>query len=1377
MPVKIEKSNPYTIGFDLGNQTIASAVINSDFNVVRQHGEVMDHVNLFREGESKAQRRSYRSARRNNSHKSWLKKQLYRYFLKYQIDNNIAEVQQRFKTSWISKKDKQRLDRKSVKMLYLLQKNLYHNVWFAVKALIDNDKEHLPDDVRGREQLIYEVFHNLLNRRGHFLMPNLKVSAFQERSFDFDDLLFHLRDAVQDDLDLELGNNPEQFKHAMVIPAGIMKRKDALLKAIQNKNLTSVDKQRVKYLTTLCVGGKVSAKSLAKLFKLEHEPVSDLQFSASDVDKVLDALNSKLSDKDMAVIKIANRVYYQAQLSEIQRSGMSFVDTQIDNFERFGKDLVLLKKTILPNLVSEKDRIKYLDIVNRYLNSEDAVKTKYRKVFYQTGSSKKATSFKAISQIGFADAMTKLKKAKFKKPLDQLISKDDYDRLGSSRFLSKTRSIQNSWIPQQAIQSVIRQIIDSQKHVEGLEWLGMHEYANKWFPDEKYDLERFYDFRIPYFVGPLYNDAQYSKDDEQSSKFSWLKRHASGTLTVFNFTEKVDLIASARQFIANLQARDSYLLNESVMPASSMIYQRFALLDELNHLSLKRGSQFRKITFEQKMALFNLFKRNRTVSLIMAFQCLQSEFNVWPDVDAKVEAYKYLHGLSQESAKFAGNKAKFNSSLGTYLKWKNSYGFTDQEIHKHFDDFEEIAEILTVFDQNSKLIKESVLKKFDWLTAKQIELLSQDNLDGWGHLSKKLLTGIYDDDHNSVLDLMADTSMNLIQALAVPAIKKQISDHQEELLGRYKTRREAIDALLDRNYASPAVRKVIQRFASHLMGIIHRMRYMPSMVVIESARVDGVGQNNTARVSQQIDKLADEMDRSVRDEWKSLTDTEKKKLSLEQRLYFEQNGRDIYTAKPLDLNHLGATTNIDHVIPQRMYKDDSLMNKVLTLKDENLTKSGSLCAIQVVNRDGLRLWNRLCKSGLMSKAKCNNLRVNWNDSQNGRLAVGMLRRSLVETHQVNKLAAQVATMLLQNYGTKVLTIRAAVTTFLRKNTIFKDTKNRNANDLHHGVDAFLVAFAGQYLWRRYDYLHGILDYNNYSKIKLPPILIRKVGFGELFNGPDDGLIINKGTGEIVGQRGHLKSRLNQFNQNTINVRFEYGFPAIKDGGKIADATIYPARPFKKGQNYIPTQGSNPEIYGYRAKITNRKMVLIKLLNGYGKGMYSFISIPYNFEKRVNEYLHQQVKYDFRIVRDDLMVFDEFRIPGTKLRFAANGFYFYPHSELQYSLDLLKRINKKNQLDIDGLRGVIVDILEQIKKQYSYMIKNSLGANYKKLATLDLQVELAKENDKKHLKKVIDDLLIGYNCSRRNSPSIKIGDVKLSFVGLWPLQYWPSVEML
>lgn len=1345
---------PYVIGYDLGDQTVASVAINANYNVIKQNGHKMAMVNTFSEGQSKAERRAYRETRRNIAHKKWLKKQLYHYFREHQVNGNIDETQRCFKTSWISQRDAKRANDKSEKGLYLTNGD-YPTVWHAADALIKNDEQRLPQDAAGRTQLIYEVLHNFLNRRGHFLMPNLKVNGFIQQNFDHAELLKRLRDAAQDELDLKLGNNLNGFKQAMTMTAGILKRKEALIAAIQNDQLNKVDQNRLKILAGLCAGSVVSTKQLMKLFDLHDEPSSKVQLSSADVDEQLDALSHDLPDQDMNLIKIADQIYYQSQLSFLMQPGKSFVDVQLERYDQFGKDLVMLKQRILPHLKSVKDQAKYRDLIDRYVDARGSIRDKSCRNVLKTGKADK--SLKPIDQKSFAeDVLKKLVKASYDVDLTSLIGQENVDRITNGNFLVKTRSVQNARVPHQAIQSVVRQIIDRQKQVSGLEWLGHQNYADSWFPDEAYDLERFFDFRIPYFVGPLVHSTD-------QSEFSWLVRKASGTLTVFNFTKKVDLIASARGFIKRLTAQDTYLLDEPVMASSTMTYQKYAVLDELNRLTVKSMGHIRQLKTDEKQAIYDeLFKQKVSVSLLAVARLLQTKFNLFNDVKLGDNVIAYVKGLSQENPNLSGAKAKFNNSLSTYHKWRCSYGFSDEQIKKHFDDFEQIAEILTVFDQDSKLIKRAVLKKFTWLSEEQINQLSKDHLEGWGRLSKRLLTGMTDDHDQTIMDNMWYSQLTLNQCLANQKIKAEIESHRKALMSQSQTRREAIDALLDRSYAAPAVRKVVHRFAGSLLGIMKQMQYAPEMIVIESARVDGKGKMHNTPLAKQIDQVVNELNRDVKSEWKSLSASERKSLTLAQRLYFLQNGKDIYTGKPLDFNNLVNTTNVDHVVPQRLMKDDSLDNKVLTNGITNNLKSGNKCAARIVTAEGQQLWQDLYHAGMMSKAKYNHLRTNWDDPLTQHQGSKMLNRSLTETHQVNRLCAQIATMLTKAFDTKVVTMRSAVTSLLRDKSQFKNTKNRAASDLHHGVDAYLVAFAAQYLWNSYKWLRPILDYNRfYKKAKLPKNLkISDVGFDDLFN--DE-------------QYSKLLGRLNHFDMNQIRVHYETGLPAISAGGTLANATIQPAGSLRKGKNYLPVQGQNPDIYGYRNSITNCKMVLVKITKGNKQGMYRFVSIPRNKENIIEEYVGSQAK-NAEIIRRDLTVFDLFEIPGTGLEFAANGDEFVLRNQIPYSNKMLRLINQKEQLNADELKQLIKQMINLIKNQYQYMINHQLGTNFVKIGVMNVDGELAKEHDIDHLREIVDDLLIGFNCSKARV-SFHIGDVKFSSLGRWKQTCWPNVKMV
>lgn len=58
-------------------------------------------------------------------------------------------------------------------------------------------------------------------------------------------------------------------------------------------------------------------------------------------------------------------------------------------------------------------------------------------------------------------------------------------------------------------------------------------------------------------------------------------------------------------------------------------------------------------------------------------------------------------------------------------------------------------------------------------------------------------------------------------------------------------------------------------------------------------------------------------------------------------LYFIQNGRCMYSSRPLNIDTL-YLYEVDHILPQSYVKDDSLSNKALVYKEENQRKSGSL---------------------------------------------------------------------------------------------------------------------------------------------------------------------------------------------------------------------------------------------------------------------------------------------------------------------------------------------------------------------------------------------------------------------------------------------------
>ncbi len=57
-------------------------------------------------------------------------------------------------------------------------------------------------------------------------------------------------------------------------------------------------------------------------------------------------------------------------------------------------------------------------------------------------------------------------------------------------------------------------------------------------------------------------------------------------MTPWNFEEKVNVEKSAEKFIEKMTSKCTYLKNEDVLPMSSLIYEKYMVLNEINKLKI-----------------------------------------------------------------------------------------------------------------------------------------------------------------------------------------------------------------------------------------------------------------------------------------------------------------------------------------------------------------------------------------------------------------------------------------------------------------------------------------------------------------------------------------------------------------------------------------------------------------------------------------------------------------------------------------------------------------------------------------------------------------------------------------------------------------------
>ncbi|MCT6892025.1 MAG: type II CRISPR RNA-guided endonuclease Cas9, partial [Lactobacillus sp.] len=278
--------------------------------------------------------------------------------------------------------------------------------------------------------------------------------------------------------------------------------------------------------------------------------------------------------------------------------------------------------------------------------------------------------------------------------------------------------------------------------------------------------------------------------DEQEKtsgkSFAWMVRKEQGQITPWNFEQKVDRQESANKFIKRMTIKDTYLLGEDVLPANSLLYQRFEVLNELNNIRVN-GS---RISVDLKQQIFNdLFEEKKTVTEKALISYLKQNLHL-PTVEIK--------GLADPT--------KFNSSLASYYHLKNLHVF-DKELAdpQYQKEFEKIIEYSSIFE-DKKIFQDKLHAEFKWLTPEQYKAISTWRLQGWGRLSRRLLVELHDTNGQNIMEQLWDSQKNFMQIVTEPDFKEAIAKENQNV-----TQENGVEEILADAYTSPANKKAIRQ--------------------------------------------------------------------------------------------------------------------------------------------------------------------------------------------------------------------------------------------------------------------------------------------------------------------------------------------------------------------------------------------------------------------------------------------------------------------------------------------------------------------------------------------------------------------------------------
>lgn len=1247
----MEDMERYHIGLDIGTSSVGWAVIGDDFKIKRKKGKNLIGVRLFKEGDTAAERRGFRTQRRRLNRRKWRLKLLEEIF-----DPYMAEVDEyffaRLKESNLSPKDSNKKYLGSLLFPDVSDSNFYDKyptIYHLRRDLMEKDKKF---DLRE----IYLAIHHIVKYRGNFLekvpAKNYKNSG-ASIGFLLEEVNSLYKDIIGDESVAILNSGKFEDVEKIILDEetrNLDKQKSVGKLLVEDKKKKNI----VTAFSKAILGYKFNIEDLLLIKDstlIESDKNKKITFNDENIDDIFNELSHSLDDNQMDLLTKTREIYFKFKLNMIVPTGYTLSESMIEKYEMHKAHLKMYKKFI--NTLNAKDRKILKNAYSDYINNEKAKAANAQENFYKTVKKtiKDNNSDTAKKIIGLID---------------------------EGNFMPKQRTGENSVIPHQIHQIELDRIIENQ--AKYYPWLAEENPVEKNRKFAKYKLDELVTFRVPYYVGPLVDKTESNKN-EKETKFAWMVRKAKGTITPWNFENLVDRTESANRFIKRMTSKDTYIIGEDVLPASSLLYEKYKVLNELNNIKVNE----KKLDIEQKQDIYlNLFTTAKNVT--------------------KKSLATYLN-CSTDSISGLSDGEKFNSSLSSYIDLKAILGNIVDDCNKN-ENLEKIIEYSTVFEDGN--IYKEKLSEISWLTDEQIEKLSNIHFKGWGRLSKKLLTQITNENGERIIDALWNTSNNFMQIINDESIQAKLAEINSEYTD---TDKYDLEDILDKVYTSPQNKKAIRQVMKVVEDIEKAMKCEPTSIAIEFTREKRKSKLTNTRykkISETYEEITDELI-SEYELGKLQSELDSKANNMRDRyyLYFMQLGRDMYTGEKINIDELHQKYDIDHILPQSFIKDDSLNNRVLTSKGVNIKEKSDKTAADLYAAKMGDFWRKLRKQGLMTEQKYKNL-LTRTDSINKYTKQSFIKRQLVETSQVVKLAANILQDKYSN--TKIIEVRARLNSDLRKE--YELIKNREVNDYHHAIDGYLTTFVGQYLYKVYPKLRSYFVYDDFKKLDSNYLKhMDKFNFIWKLEDKKAEDVYDNVNNEFILNVPKMKDYIQKI--------YNYKYMLVSKEVTTESSAFYKETKYKAGgMNLIPIKQNKPiNIYGGYKEKRNSYMMLVKIKKKK-ETIYKIVGIPRLLSDeldRLNTMSEKQLlletiartslsktEQNFKIILDKVY-YGQLVIDGNQKY--TLGSVIYKHNAMQLhlskqSLDTLAvGKNKSREVSDEELMAVYKEILLVVNKYF------------------------------------------------------------------------------
>lgn len=1018
-------TKPYSIGLDIGTNSVGWAVITDDYKVPSKKMKVLGNTSkkyvkknllgalLFESGITAEGRRLKRTARRR-----YTRRRNRILYLQEIFSTEMAKIDesffQRLDDSFLVPDEKR--DSKYPIFGNLVKEKTYHDefptIYHLRKYLADSSKKA---DLR----LVYLALAHMIKYRGHFLIEGDFNSRNNDIKKNFQDFLDSYNAIFESDLSLE---NSKQLEEIVKDKISKSAKKDRLLKLFPGEKNSGIFSEFLK----LIVGNQADFR---KYFNLDEK--TSLYFSKESYDEDLETLLGHIGDDYSDVFLKAKKLYDAILLSGIltvtdNETEAPLSSAMIMRYKEHEGDLALLKAYIRNISLETYNEVFKDDTKNGY--------------------------------AGYIDGKTNQEDfyVYLKKLLTGLEGADYFlEKINREDLLRKQRTFDNGSIPYQIHLQEMRAIIDKQA---------------KFYPflaKNKEKIEKILTFRIPYYVGPLARG---------NSDFAWSIRKRNEKITPWNFEDVIDKESSAEAFINRMTSFDLYLPEEKVLPKHSLLYETFTVYNELTKVRFiaegMRDYQF--LDSKQKKDIVRLyFKGKRKVTDKDIIDYLHA-----------IDGYDgiELKGIEKQ---FNSSLSTYHDLLNIinekeFLDDSSNEAIIEEIIHTLtiFEDREMIKQRFSKFDN---IFDKSVLKKLSrrhytgWgkLSAKLINGI-RDEKSG-----KTILDYLIDDgiSNRNFMQLIHDDTLSF---------KKKIQKAQ--IIGDQDNIKQVVQSLPGSPAIKKGILQSI-KIVDELVKVMGRNPESIVVEMARENQYTNQGKSNSQQRLKRLEESLKELGSKILKENvpAKLFKIDNNALQNERLyLYYLQNGKDMYTGDDLDIDRL-SNYDIDHIIPQAFLKDNSIDNKVLVSSASNRGKSDDVPSLDVVKKRKT-FWHQLLKSKLISQRKFDNLTKAERGGLSPEDKAGFIQRQLVETRQITKHVARLLDERFNNKKdednkalrtVKIITLKSSLVSQFRKD--FELYKVREINDFHHAHDAYLNAVVASALLKKYPKLEPEFVYGDYPK--------------------------------------------------------------------------------------------------------------------------------------------------------------------------------------------------------------------------------------------------------------------------------------------------------